>query len=186
MTSRVLLLVLSISMAAGCDARDSKDARDAVGRVAIVDLDEVFRRLGREAAVEKELSDKTTSVAGELEELRETLSGRRETKAKEFGEEPTDEQSQELRELTANLSAQFSQEQQKAQREIELLRVSLARRFREEVRPVAREVAAARGREIVMTKTDMVLYAPADADITDEVVERMLTASGKPPEAKKD
>ena len=164
-----LLAVLALSLTTGCDPRSSSSSSS--GGVALVDLEAVAKRLGRDTEIETELKSAgeqlQTQLASAQKELQEEF-----TRLKEVvGETPSTEENQKLADLGRDLNGKFQQKQQSARQEISNKRSELVMRFREEIRPVALRVASARGLNIVLVKSDIVVLANAlDADITGDVI----------------
>jgi len=151
------------------------------GGVALIDLDDVAKRLGRDAAIIKELQDAGNPMGEELSAARDELQGEFETAKSAMGAEPTEADQQKLAELEGNLNAQLQQKQQQAQQELNAKRIALVNRFREEVKPVALKIAAAQGLGVVIFKTEnTVLVNDPDIDITDAVVAELTSASATP------
>jgi Skp family chaperone for outer membrane proteins len=147
------------------------------GTVAIVDLDEVARRLGRDLEMSESVQDEQLAVNKELEQLRQSLKKQYEAAVDKAGEEPSEEERKKLQTLSQQIDLKFNQERQKKTNELSAYRVTLISRFREEVRPIAQEVAADRGLALVVTKIDNLIFAyDPEAEITDAVVARLANS----------
>lgn len=167
---------LAVAMT-GCGARGS-------GGVAIVDLEQVAKRLGRQEVMNKELQQRQQQITAELAKLEQQAQQQLEQAAAQLGPEPTPEQQQQLQQLRTQLLQKINQARLQAQNMLQQARVELVGTFREEVRPVAQKVATERGLSIVLVRDQQVLsYEPA-ADITDQVVDRLplSPAAEKAPE----
>lgn len=152
------------------------------GGVAVVDLDLLAKRLGKDVEMNQAVEQATASVNEQLKSIHEKLQ-------KEYFDElakiaPSAAETEEgvvPAEKTAESAAlkqrydrQLAQITAQAQEKLAQHRASVVERFRGEVRPVAEKVAAARGQSIVVTKNDQVVFAfLPQADITDEVLEKL-------------
>ncbi len=148
--------------------------------VAVVDLDEVAKQLGTDVVLKKAISDGQVSLNQQLKTLQSTLQDKYRQKAQELEAQPgvkgsgeTSQKSQ-VAELERELNLQLNQARRTAQNELSTYRQRLIQRFRDEVTPVAQQVAGERGLGVVVTKNDSVLLAYDNAhDITAAVVARL-------------
>jgi len=144
------------------------------GAVALIDLENTAKRLGRDVVIAKELKDAGGALGEQLTAAQKELQGELERFKQTLGDKPSEAGNQKLVELSRNLNAQFQQKQQQAQQELDARRVALVNRFREELKPVAMKVAAGKGLGVVLIKSELVVIASDPAlDITDEVVAEM-------------
>ncbi len=160
----------------GCGSQEQKK----VGGVAVVDLVEVVKRIGLDAEVNKSLKQERESLNQEYQKLQKSLSEKYDQKKKEFGEKPTEEQKKELLQLQNEHSVLLNRERVGSQQQIYVFQQRLVNRFREQVKPAAREVAAEKGLSVVITKHEGVLTIDDAVEITDEVVAKMLENSSAP------
>jgi Skp family chaperone for outer membrane proteins len=155
-------------------AGESADRKTSAG-VAVIDLDEVARRLGAESEILSEMKDKEKQLNDELQTLQASYTRQLESKRRTLNVQPTEEQTAELQELDRHLGAKLQEAQLDAQRTLARHRATLINRLRERVRPIARDVANRRGLETVVLKNlDLLFHYSAEADITDEVVEKLM------------
>ncbi len=152
----------------------------ASGGVAIVDLDLVAKRLGRDVAMGRLIENGRASLNQQLQDLQVSLNEKYEAKKLALNAEPPQNppaegaQTDDLAKLQRQLNFQLAQARRSAQSEINNYGRRLIQQFRAEVTPAAEEVAAARGLGVVVTKNDNVLltFNPAH-DITDEVIAKL-------------
>jgi len=145
------------------------------GAVALIDLENTAKRLGRDVVIAKELKDAGGALGEQLTAAQKEFQGELEQLKQTLGDRPSEAGNQKLVELSRNLNAQFQQKQQQAQQELDARRVALVNRFREELRPVAMKVAAGKGLGVVLIKSELVVVASDPAlDITDEVIAEMI------------
>lgn len=144
------------------------------GRAALIDLEEAAKRLGRDAVITQELKDAGGALGADLAEAQKEYQGELERYKQAIGAKPTQTDTEKLAELSRTLNMQFQQKQQQAQQELVSKRVALVNRFREEIKPIAMKIAASKGLDMVLVKSDIVVLGNAsELDITDAVVAEM-------------
>jgi len=158
--------------------------------VAVVDLDEVARQLGRDVSLAKSIRDGQVTLNRQLRDFQTTLKESYREKAEKLNAEPAsapgaeEARQKQLAELQRQLNLQLGEAQRTAQNELKAHQKRLIEQFRSEVKPVARDVAAQRGLGVVVTKNETVLLTFDDAhDITQAVVAKLRaapSASGGP------
>ena len=176
--SLLILGALALSFT-GCDklginlGGGSADQNQPNG-FAIIDLDEIASRLKKDVQLQNALKQRESQFNSELSQLRNRFRQQVQLQQQQLGEEPTEEQQQQLVQLVNNLNVQLSRAQSTAQQQLNRDEVALVQNFRNEVRPVAVKIALERGFTIVLTKNEAVLFAYDDNfDITEEVIRRM-------------
>jgi len=117
------------------------------GRVAILDLQRIAKATGWDARMTEELGNAQQTWQQRLAEEGTQIDQEIRAKREEIGDEPTPEQIAQLQ-----------------------------GRFREEVRPYARQAADALGFKIVMIRSDVLLSYDTGSDITDAVIAALLNA----------
>lgn len=187
----------AVALLAGCDtqgstSRDQSDGSpaNAASGVAVIDLDAVAQKLGRDVQMANSIQQQAGSLNEQLKQYQVTLRGQFEEKKSQCEARPpaTEEEQQrqqaELQLYDRQLGSQLIQAKQKAQQHLNSRRLRLIQQFRDEVKPVAQEVAAELGLHVVVTKNDSVVYSfDPHADITDRVVARMRSAIPARPDA---
>ncbi len=144
------------------------------GKVAIVDLDEIARRIGRANEMDAAVVEKQGEINAELGNLQAGYVKQFEAQREKVGEGATDEEQQKLATYGAELDQKFNMARQQRSGELAKYRQSLIQQFRDDVKPIAQSIAAERGMTIVVTKNDTVIYAyEQDCDITDAVASKM-------------
>lgn len=179
MKQSLALLVLLTLILAGCDRASFSGSK---GGVALVDLDDVAKRLGRDVAIVRELKDAGGPLSDQLTAAQKDYQAQFDRSKDSIGPKPSEADNQKLAELARNLNAQLQQKQQQAQQELNNKRASLVMRFREELKPVALKIAARKGLGIVLVKSEMVVLANEPGlDITEEVVAEMIRTGSPTP-----
>lgn len=184
------LFVISAFLLCGCNkgaesepesAGDSSKANSDRGGVAVVDLDEIAKRLGRQVEMDDLLKRKQMELSRHLATVQASYEKQVDAKSKEYGETPNVDQIRVLSGIKRTAAIKYNQEQQKAAIDLRKFRVQLVQQLRAQVAPVAEKIARERGFDIVVPKDKALLVAlnPA-AEITEAVIERLLEGNPKP------
>jgi Skp family chaperone for outer membrane proteins len=178
----VSLCVSGCGWFGGKNDTEAKVEKSVPGRVAVVDLDEIARRVGRDQymidtlkqtqqTLNERLEVVQASYVKQIKQKQETLGVGNE------GVEITDEDTKTLLGMQREAGLNLNQARKEAISSLTQRRTQLVASFRNEVRPIASEVAKEKGLSIVLTKNDTVLFTHEDAvDITDEVAKRLRTS----------
>lgn len=163
----------------GCEPqRTSGTPVSRSGGVAVIDLDEVAKRLGRDQVILSELKSTSDALTEKLTTAQKDLQNKFNTERQTIGATPTDSDKQKLLQTERSLNLEFQQKQQEAQNELNAKRAAVVTRFREEVKPVAREIANGKGLDVILIKSDAVIFsAETGVDITDAVVAKMISSA---------
>jgi len=171
----IFLLLLFVTVGCGSDKKQL-----AAGGVAVVNLKAVAVRLGRANNFQQAFQDKQADVKKQLEEFRKSLNDDYNRKVVAYGEQPTNEQKQELRTLQGQLTIKLNQQYTQLQQELKGFVQDKERQFREQIKPIARVIAQERGLSIVVNKDDnLILSFEAAVDITEDVIGRMADSSAE-------
>lgn len=154
----------------------------AKGGVAVIELDAVAKRLGRDEAIIAELKEAGAPLRDQLAASQKDYQAQIDHLKASFGAKPSEADNQKLAELARTLNQQFQQKQQQAQQDLGAKRAALISRFREEVKPVALKVATSKGFGIVQLKSESTILAnEPEFDITDTVVAELTRAANVSP-----
>ena len=167
---------LTLALAISACERPAESPKDTI---AFIDLDGAAKRLGRDVALAEELKTENDTLAQKLIKERDEMQAKFNESLQSAGSKPSDEDTKKLQALEQTLNQQLQARQQAAREELSTKQADLIRQFREEVKPVAQKIAAAKGMKTVLVRSDIVALSidPA-ADITDDVVAEMIS-SGK-------
>ena len=150
----------------------------AKGGAAVIDLDAVAKRLGRDVAILAELKEAGAPLKDQLAASQKDYQEQIDRLKASLGAKPSEADKQKLADLARSLNQQFQQKQQQAQQDMSTKKAALISRFREEVKPVALKIATGKGLGIVQLKNDLTILASEPAlDITDEVVAELSHAA---------
>lgn len=144
------------------------------GGVAIVDLEEVARELGRDKEMVAALQAHRGALSQQLVSAQQQVNQELTNLRAKLGPAPTQDQTRDLQSTAAKYQQQLAQMQNQATVQLNEQGKKVLNDFRDSARPVAIEVASAKGLTTVMTKDDAVVFAFDSAvDITAEVTARM-------------
>jgi len=163
-----------------CSQAPSSSAK---GGVALIDLDAVAKRLGRDVSIVQELKMAAGPLGEQLTAAQKEAREKFESFRQSLSARPTDADNQKLVDLERDLNLELQQKQQQAQQELNTKQATLINRFREEVRPVAMKIASDKGLGVVLLKSDALVLGNEPAlDITDDVVAELTRNGGAPPQ----
>lgn len=146
------------------------------GSVAIVDLDEVARRIGRDKEMVESVQTQASALNSQLikiqnqanQELSKFRAGLNED------QQVTNEEAQQYVRVQRSAQVKLSQIQQQAKVGLNQHRQQLVSQFRKDAQPIAAKIAKERGFDSVITRNDTVVFSFDEAvDITDDVVKLM-------------
>lgn len=146
------------------------------GSVAIVDLDEVARRIGRDKEMVEAYQTQASALNSRLvqiqnkanQDLNKFRAGLKEDN------QVTNEEAQQYVRVQRNAQVKLNQLKQQANIGLNQHRQQLISQFRKDAQPIAAKIAKERGFDSVITRNDTVVFSFDEAvDITDDVVKLM-------------
>ncbi|GEM_PF-6461127 len=144
------------------------------GGVAVVDLDEVSRRLGRYNEMQNSLQAKAEETKQKLAAIEQSTIKQLQEARSSLGDTPDPEQAKKFQKLQQTASIQLNQIKQRAEQEVSSHRQQLVQEFREQARPIVARIAKEHGFSTVMTRNDSLLFSYENTvDITEEVTKAM-------------
>ena len=144
------------------------------GGVAVVDLDEVARQVGADGEIAQAVQARETSLNSQLKVMKATYVHQLKERKNLYGENPTEAQSEQLVSINRQFNLNLATAQQKASQHLSSHRSQLILKFREQVGPVAEEIAQQKGLSIVVPKNEgWLLAVDEDVDITMEVADAL-------------
>lgn len=154
------------------------------GGVAIVDLDEVARRLGRDKEMVSSIQNTAGALNQQLQAAQQSALKQLNQIKSGLGETPTEEDTKKLIVAQRSANLQLNRLKQQAELRVGQTRQALVSKFRQDAKPVALKVAQQRGFTTVVTANDNVVFNfDENVDITDDVVKLMsaeMPATAKP------
>jgi Skp family chaperone for outer membrane proteins len=165
----LLVLTVGCSQPAGNPSQATRPTGN--GGVGVVDLDAVAKAIGKDLAMSAEAEQKVAQLNQELAQLQEAMNRHLAGKREELGDDLTDAQKRQLLLAKAKLESTYRDKKAIAERKFARYKQELVGQFREETKPILREVAARRGLSIVIPKNEALLLTVAsEVDLTDDVV----------------
>ncbi len=165
--SFVSVCFVAMIVAVGCDAGSPK------GGVAVLDLDKVASAIGWDTQLNAALKKRGESLDQRLIQKKTHLEKLFEENRSKMGENPTDEQKENLARFQFRANQQLQTDLQASQQQMVQYRGGLIADFRDKLRPVAGKLAEAKGLSIVVLKTDPVFFVVDTADITEEIIAKI-------------
>lgn len=149
------------------------------GSVAVIDLNRVAQLLGRDQQIADALKSSDAQLGQQLANYQSQLKQQlEEKKSEQQTESGAQSQKVQLASYAQGLNQQLSKARTTAVQSLQNHRRQLVLKFREEVSPVATSVARERGLGVIVVKTDALLTHESQIDISDEVAQRLLAATG--------
>jgi Skp family chaperone for outer membrane proteins len=185
MLSRCSIAILGVLLLAcvGCGKEAQgepvvKKEQPTIGGVGVVDLDLVAKQLGRDIEMKNAVEERLASLNQKLKTLQGSLKRLYQEKQDKFGDNPTEEQVSELRATEERMERELLEVKRKSELELAEYRQALVNQFREQAKPILREVAAARGLSIIIPKNEgLLLTVDPKVEITDDVAAKMPKSS---------
>ena len=180
----LLVVTVGCSQPGGNPSHTSRSAGN--GGVGVVDLDAVAKAIGKDLAMSAEAEQKVAQLNQELAQIQEAMNRHLAGKREELGDDLSDTQKRQLLLAKAKLESTYRDKKAIAERTFARYKQELIVQFREETKPILREVAARRGLSIVIPKNEALLLTVAsEVDLTDDVVLEIRklqpATSGDPP-----
>lgn len=144
--------------------------------VAIVNLDKVLKMTGADLEINNAIQDRETQIRNGLANFQQQLEDALNKKRTEFGENPSEEQKQEIQAFQNQLIAQSQQARNQASQSLNNFQQEMFESFQQQVSPISLEVAKEKGYAIVLGQNPSILAFDTTIDITDEVIARMKQA----------
>ncbi|MFO0939577.1 MAG: OmpH family outer membrane protein [Pirellulales bacterium] len=165
---KIIALVAAVSCfsVTGCN----QNANLGNGPVAIVDIDVVASKLGRDKQILQMIEQREVSLNEQVVATQNSLIRQLNKKKSEFGD-VSEEEAKELAQLQIKANTILASTRTQAQTNLTSFQLEVVNRFRAEVKPIAMELATKRGCRVVLSKNDSVVFAfDQTVDLTDEVV----------------
>ena len=172
------MIVTSISFLftfTGCERYSASSEHLVAGGAAVIDLDEVARRIGSDRAITQSITQRQSSLKQQLQQMAESYRSQiSERKRLEASQSQTEVS---LATWEQQASASLAKAKGQAKADLANHRTELVRQFREAVKPAARKIANQKGLALIVTKNDAVIFDYSQtADITSEVVQELLSS----------
>lgn len=176
MNRSALTTVVAVVAAFGTGLAWSYFTSNNAGGVAIVDLDEVARRVGRDKEMVTSIQNQAGALTQRLTAAQQSaISQLNQVKAGYNEDEKiTNEEAQQFVRLQKSAQLQLNKLQQQARVNINNHRQQLVSQFRKDAQPIAAKIAKEKGFDSVVTRNDTVVFSYDNTvDITEDVIKQM-------------
>lgn len=154
------------------------------GGVAVVDLDEVARRLGRDAEMVQAFQGEAGRLNQALTSAQQSAVSQLEEIGKGLGDHPSEDDARNFLRVRQSAQLQLNQLRARAETQLNQHRQQLVSQFRQQAKPIVNKVAKDKGYSTIVTRNDTVVFSYDNAvDITEDVVRLMsaeMPATAKP------
>lgn len=155
----------------------SETKTPTTGRVAILDVQRVAKESGYARQINRQLEELKNQLQTQITGVQTQLNSQLNDKQIVFGKKPNDEQVKELNQLFASAKLQLQNAQQEAHDVIQKERTHLTNQLFDILRPYAKRIANDRSLDIVMLKSDLLVFDHSpETDITNEVIAAVVDA----------
>ena len=148
--------------------QEEKPTEIPTQRVAVVDANRAMKGLGLTTQINNQLQAVRIKHQPKLQKIVTAYQEKYETKQKEVGQNPTEEQEKELQAILQQRDGTLRQAQIGVEQEIANLQKSLMSQARGILRPAIKRVAEKRGYTLVINGD--IAYSAAEDDITEDVI----------------
>lgn len=172
-TLSTLLVPLTCLVFAGCDRLSSSNN----GPVAVVDLDAVAQKLGKDKQILQMIEQRQVSLNEQVLATQNSLIQQLNQKKSELGE-VSEEEAKQLAQLQTQANKILATTRTQAQANLTNYQLEVITRFRAEAKPIAMELAAKKGCRVVLSNNDSVVFAfDSTVDLTDDLVAQLKSKS---------
>lgn len=145
--------------------------------VAVVDLDAVAKRLGKDKQILQMIDQRQSSLNEQLVAAQKSLIQQLNQKKNEFGE-LNDVEAKQLEQLQNQANSILATSKSQAQSNLTIYQQEVVNRFRTETKPIVMKLAAKKGCRVVLSKNDSVVFAfDSTVDLTDDLVAYLQSQS---------
>lgn len=170
-TTVALFTAFTCLAIAGCD----QTAKMNDGPVAVIDLDAVAQKLGKDKQILQMIEQRQVSLNEQLSATQSSLIQQLNQKKSEFGD-LSDDEAKQLLQLQNQANSIIATTRTQAQSNLNSFQQEVVNRFRAEAKPIVMELAAKKGCRVVLSKNDSVVFAfDTTVDLTNEVAAAMTS-----------
>ena len=182
-THALLLVAVPMILLAGTSlfAQDeassaSPAASPGKPQIAIIDLDEIVRRIGRDKVIIQAVQASDAASQKDLQALHNRLQQELQETMKAMQPDLSDVEKQQLVAVRTEAETKMKTALSEAQEKSRNLRTRLIQEVKDEIRPFARAVAQKHGLVVTLVKNDNVFDFDPTIEITSQVAEAMIAA----------
>ncbi|MCE5279208.1 MAG: OmpH family outer membrane protein [Planctomycetaceae bacterium] len=171
--------VVVIACAAGCD-KNAGPAKQP-GTVAVIDLDKIANGIGVLQRINEATSTDSANAQQQLVGLQNRLQAELNQAVTKAGATPTDEQKRNLEQMRINGMGMLERARRQLSEEVARRRATALNDFRQQVAPIAKNIAKEKGFDLVVIKADVILAMDDEVDISEPVLQEVntLTKAGR-------
>ena len=185
--NRVLWMLLGASLLlSGCDKfpdsaslLGSQSTSTSKQTVAVLDLAAVAKALGRDEIVKQQVQAAGEQLRQQLANFSTELQDKLREQQAKLGSNPSEDERQQLQRQLVEAQRQVQQSQALARQKAVQFQNQLAVQFRNEIQPVAAEIARAQGASAIAMANTLMWFDPA-LDITGAVIDAMRAKGTAP------
>jgi Skp family chaperone for outer membrane proteins len=167
------LVIFACLTSFGCD----QSTQSSNGPVAVVDLDAIAQKIGKDKQILEMIEQRQVSLNDQVVATQNSLVQQLNQKKSEFGE-IGDEEAKQLLQLQNRANSILATTRTQAQTNLTSFQQEVIDRFRNEIKPIAMELANQKGCRVVLSKNDSVVFAfDKTVDLTDEVAAKMQSTA---------
>ena len=187
MKRSVFVLLFASVLLSACDKfpdtsslLGNKQAKSAAKQaVAVIDLSAVAKALGRDEVVKQQVQAAGEQLRQQLTDFSSGLQEKLREEQAKLGTNPSDVERQQLQKQLVEAQRQIQQSQALARQKAAQFQNQLAMNFRNEIRPVAAEIARAQGASAIALANTLMWFDPT-LDITGAVIDAMRAKGAAP------
>jgi Skp family chaperone for outer membrane proteins len=138
--------------------------------VAIIDLGAIAEATGQDEIIQMKAEAMREELGQQLQQVAAELDSNISAEREKMGTPPTAEEEQQLQFMTMQARQQLGEVQAQAQAQAGQAEEAIVMEFRDQVIPLAQEIAAGMGSKIVMADDSYLVWYDESLDITDEVI----------------
>ena len=170
------LLLISLIALSACNQEPAKPQAVVLNMVEATEAVNMAERMKAFTTAENQ------RINSEMKELGAQYMKEIEDKETSFGDEPTQEQQDELKRMRTRLQKQFNRTRMTANSQMNKEKKALRQSILDEITPIAQQVATEHGATVII-KDDSVFWSEDTLDITSEVIARLPAEETRDPAA---
>ena len=170
------LLLISLIALSACNKEPAKPQAVVLNVVEATEAVNMAERMKAFTTAENQ------RINSEMKELGAQYMKEIEDKETSFGDEPTQEQQDELKRMRTRLQKQFNRTRMTANSQMNKEKKALRQSILDEITPIAQQVATEHGATVII-KDDSVFWSEDTLDITSEVIARLPAEETRDPAA---
>jgi len=171
-----LIFTISLLGLSGCDKFQASPSS------VVLDLDAIAQATGQAATIQQQIESANQELNTQLATISTKLNEQLIVEKDKLGKKPSKADKENLEKLTLQANQKMQQAKAIATQKAQQYRAALILQLRNNVKPIAEEIASKRGAKVVLSSNNSMIWFDPEIDITDEVIAaiRATPATGKP------